>query len=69
MTKKISYKDKFEATIMEYNLDKDGHNIDIILTNGTIKKGDKIIVITNDEPKICTIRNIYKQTYNSNKKK
>lgn len=69
MTKKISYKDKFEATIMEYNLDKDGHNIDIILTNGTIRKGDKIIVITNDEPKICTIRNIYKQTYNSNKKK
>lgn len=70
MKKKISIKDKFTATVMEYNLDKDkGHNIDIILSNGTLSKGDKIVVITSEEPKICTIRNIFVESFNDSKKK
>ena len=59
MSKKITYKSKLDATIMESHLDsKLGWIIDVILTNGTLNVGDKIAVTTSDGPKISTIRNI-----------
>ena len=70
MSKKISYKEKFDATIMEYNLDKDnGHNIDIILSNGKLSVGDKIVVITSEEPKICSIRKILRHSYDTKRRR
>lgn len=58
--KKITYRDRLNATIMESSLDKKlGWIIDIILTNGTINVGDKFVVLTNNGPCISTIRNLY----------
>lgn len=59
MNKKITYRDTVRATIMESTRDKKlGWIIDIILSNGTIKIGDKFAVYTKSGPKIITIRNL-----------
>jgi translation initiation factor 5B len=60
MSKKITYKDKLDATIMESLLDnKLGWALDLILSNGTLNIGDKIVVTTQDGPIVSTIRNIF----------
>ena len=59
MNKKITYRDNIIATIMESTLDKKlGWIIDIILSNGTIKVGDKFAVCTQNGPKMINIRNL-----------
>ena len=59
MNKKITYRDKVKATIMESRKDsKIGWIIDIILSNGTIKVGDKYALLTQNGPKIISIRNL-----------
>lgn len=59
MNKKITYRDTVRATIMESTRDKKlGWIIDIILSNGTIKIGDKFAVYTKSGPKMITIRNL-----------
>lgn len=59
MNKKITYRDKVKATIMESRKDsKIGWIIDIILSNGTIKIGDKYALLTQNGPKIISIRNL-----------
>jgi translation initiation factor 5B len=59
MNKKITYRDKVKATIMESRKDsKIGWVIDIILSNGTIKVGDKYALLTQNGPKIISIRNL-----------
>lgn len=68
MSKKITYKSKLDATVMESQLDnKLGWVIDVILSNGTLNVGDKIAVTTNDGAKISTIRNIMIPTQIKNK--
>ena len=68
MSKKITYKSKLDATVMESHLDnKLGWVIDVILSNGTLNVGDKIAVTTNDGAKISTIRNIMIPTQIKNK--
>ena len=58
-SKKITYQDILDATIMESILDpKLGWVLDIILSNGTISVGDKITAISQDGVKISTVRNI-----------
>lgn len=60
MNKKITFKNKFKATILESKKDKkDGWIINIILTNGEIKIGDKFAVSTKEGPKIITVRNLF----------
>lgn len=60
MNKKITYKDKVDATIMECVQDsKLGWVLDIILKNGTIKIGDKFAVSGNEGCKIITIRKMF----------
>ena len=60
MSKKIVYKDKLDATIMESILDpKLGWVADVILSNGTLKVGDKLAVTTNNGSKLSTVRNIW----------
>jgi translation initiation factor 5B len=45
LMKKIIYREEIQCTILEVKvLDKVGHTIDVILVNGTIKQGDKIII-------------------------
>jgi len=59
MSGKIVYKNKLDATIMESILDpKLGWIVDVILSNGTIKVGDKIAISTNNGSNLSTIRNI-----------
>ena len=59
MSKKITYKDTLDATIMESILDtKLGWVLDVILSNGTLNVGDKITVTTQDGVKISSVRNI-----------
>ena len=59
MSNKITYQDNLDATIMESILEpKLGWVLDVILSNGTIKVGDKIAVTSKDGSKIATIRNI-----------
>jgi len=59
MSNKIIYKDTLDATIMESILDpKLGWVLDVILSNGTIKIGDKITVTSQDGVKVSSIRNI-----------
>ena len=59
MSKKITYKEKLDATIMESLLDpKLGWVIDVILSNGTLNVGDKIAVTSQSGARISTIRNI-----------
>ena len=68
MSKKITYKSKLDATVMESHLDnKLGWVIDVILSNGSLNVGDKIAVTTNDGAKISTIRNIMVPTQIKNK--
>ena len=65
MNKKITYRDKVKATIMESRKDsKIGWVIDIILSNGTIKVGDKYALLTQNGPKIISIRNFDKKVFN-----
>jgi translation initiation factor 5B len=60
MNGKIKYKDEVDATIMESVQDpKLGWALDVILSNGTISVGDKIVVTTQDGIKVSTIRNIF----------
>ena len=59
MSNKIVYKDKLDGTVMESLLDsKLGWVVDIILSNGTLKVGDKLAVTTNNGSRIATVRNI-----------
>ena len=59
MSKNITYQDTLDATIMESILDpKLGWILDVILSNGTLKIGDKITVTSQDGVKISSIRNI-----------
>lgn len=59
MSKKITYRNILDATIMESVLDsKLGWVVDVILSNGTINVGDKLAVTTNVGSKIATVRNI-----------
>ena len=59
MSKKITYKDTLDATIMESILDpKLGWVLDVILSNGTLNVGDKITVTTQEGVKISSVRNI-----------
>ena len=60
MNGKIKYKDEVDATIMESVQDpKLGWVLDVILSNGTISVGDKIVVTAQDGIKVSTIRNIF----------
>lgn len=60
MSKKIVYKDTLDATVMESVLDpKLGWVIDVILSNGTVKVGDKLAVTTNNGSNLSTVRNIF----------
>jgi translation initiation factor 5B len=60
MSGKIKYKEELDATIMESVQDpKLGWALDVILSNGTISIGDKIVVTTQDGIKVSTIRNIF----------
>jgi translation initiation factor 5B len=60
MNGKIKYKDEVDATIMESVQDpKLGWVLDIILSNGTVSVGDKIVVTAQDGIKVSTIRNIF----------
>jgi translation initiation factor 5B len=59
MDKKIKYRDNLNATVMETNLDnKNGWTIDLILKNGTINVGDRIVVSSSNGINISTIRNL-----------
>ena len=59
MGKKITYRNKVSAVVMESKKDdKNGFVIDIILKNGTIKIGDKFVISTKNGPKITTVRNL-----------
>ena len=59
MSNKITYKNKLDATVMEALLDtKLGWVLDVIISNGTLNVGDKIVVTTQSGPKISSIRNI-----------
>lgn len=59
MNKKLTFKKKIKATILESKKDKqNGWVIDIILSNGEIKIGDKFAVSTKEGPKVITIRNL-----------
>jgi translation initiation factor 5B len=45
LTKRLIFKEEIQCTILEVKvLDKVGHTIDVILVNGTLKLGDKIII-------------------------
>jgi translation initiation factor 5B len=57
MTKKITLQSKFECTILEVKVvDGYGTTIDIILSNGLIREGDKIVVCTLNGPVVTQIR-------------
>lgn len=60
MNKKITYSDKIEGQVMNNYKDKSkGWILDLILKNGTLNNGDKIIVNGYKGPKVVTIRNMY----------
>lgn len=59
MSKKLSYRDNFKATVMRSGLDSSGHYIDVILSNGFINKSDSIIVVSDSLPKTSNIKSIF----------
>ena len=60
MNKKITYSDTIEGQVMNNYKDKNkGWIIDIILKNGTLNTGDKLIFNSYKGPKIVTIRNMF----------
>jgi translation initiation factor 5B len=67
MGKKITYRKKVKATVMESKKDnKHGYVLDIILSNGTIKVGDKFAVVGKNGAKIVSVRNLMITTNRSN---
>lgn len=59
MDSKITYRDNLNATVMETNLDnKNGWTIDLILKNGTINIGDRLVVTSSEGINISTVRNL-----------
>jgi translation initiation factor 5B len=62
MNKKITYVDELDATIMKtFNDKRDGWVLDVILKNGTIKVGDKLVVMSSEGAKKIVIRNLIKE--------
>lgn len=60
MNKKITYSDNIEGQVMNNYKDKNkGWIIDIILKNGTLNNGDKLIFNGYKGPKVVTIRNMF----------
>ena len=69
MSKKITYKDKVKATIMESTQQpKIGWVLDVILSNGTLNVGDKFAVATRTGSAIITVRNLLLPSTNPRKK-
>ena len=61
MEKKLIYREKLKAIVMESKQDKKlGWVLDAMIVNGTIKVGDKLIVNSYSGPKQITVRNLIK---------
>lgn len=59
MKKKIKFKDTLEATVLKSDFNKNtGWTLKIIISNGKLQVGNKIIIQTFKGPVISTIRNI-----------
>lgn len=57
MMERLTYVNTVECTVLEVNEDKDfGTTIDAVLINGTLQKGDRIVVCTNKGPVTTSIR-------------
>nr|CAB3462146.1 unnamed protein product [Digitaria exilis] len=57
MMERLTYVNNVEGTVLEVNDDKDfGTTIDIVLINGTLRKGDQIVVCTKQGPVTTNIR-------------
>ena len=67
MGKKITYRKKVKATVMESKKDnKHGYVLDIILSNGTINVGDKFAVVGKNGSKIISVRSLMITTDSNN---
>lgn len=67
MGKKITYRKKVKATVMESKKDnKHGYVLDVILSNGTVNVGDKFAVVGKNGAKIISVRNLMITTNRSN---
>ena len=67
MGKKITYRKKVKATVMESKKDnKHGYVLDVILSNGTINVGNKFAVVGKNGGKIISVRNLMITTNRSN---
>lgn len=70
MAKKLQLESKPKMFLMEKSFDRNlGWTINIILSNGKIKQGDKIIMLTNNGPISSTIRNLICTHFDSSKNK
>ncbi len=59
LSKKVSYSDNFEATILEVKpIPGLGTTIDVILVNGTLKRGDNIVLCGINGPITTTVKDI-----------
>ena len=59
LKKHLKYQSKIECTMLECNtLEGYGMTIDAILSNGTLKKGDKIAICTTDGPIVTVIKHL-----------
>ncbi|KAF7702808.1 Eukaryotic translation initiation factor 5B [Cucumispora dikerogammari] len=57
--KKLMYKDDFECTLLEcVSLEGYGNTVDVILSNGELKIGDKIVLCSLNGPIITTVKHI-----------
>uniref|UniRef100_A0A0D9XZL8 Eukaryotic translation initiation factor 5B n=1 Tax=Leersia perrieri TaxID=77586 RepID=A0A0D9XZL8_9ORYZ len=59
MVEKLTFVNTVECTVLEVNDDKDlGTNIDVVLINGVLHKGDQVNVCTKQGPVTTTIRDL-----------
>ncbi|CAN6329169.1 unnamed protein product, partial [Urochloa humidicola] len=57
MMERLTYVNNVECTVLEVNEDKDfGTTIDVVLINGALRKGDRIVVCTKQGPVTTNIR-------------
>ncbi|KAG0520939.1 hypothetical protein BDA96_08G118000 [Sorghum bicolor] len=57
MMERLTYVNTVECTVLEVNEDKDfGTTIDVVLINGALRKGDRIVVCTKQGPVATNIR-------------
>ncbi|CAN6356228.1 unnamed protein product [Urochloa humidicola] len=57
MMERLTYVNDVECTVLEVNEDKDfGTTIDVVLINGALRKGDRIVVCTKQGPVTTNVR-------------